>query len=477
MAKLILSNTLEFSKVDRSKSVENHLLVTIKAPVEENAKRVPVQLVLVLDVSGSMAELCSGSSNTKIEVMKIIAKKMVNYLRDEDKVSIVTFDSSAKTVVSKMPGKDKESILSRINSMHPGSMTNGSAGIMLGYEAVDSQFNGSTRILFMSDGHINQGIILSDELVALCGKRPANTVLSTFGFGNAAQQDLLASMAKEGGGNYHFIENPDQVRNAFAEELGGAISCVAQNIRIEVTPNKDVEILEVLNDFKVEDNNGVATVIADDIFSGENKNVLIKLKLPSVPNAKPRPSTVVTVKCKWNDTATSQVQTDESVVKVEYVKEEDADKQGNLTVCEQIAVVKTAKAYEEASRLADKGNFGAAADVCRAAGGLWEKMKGRGSTLAVAAIANNEETSSSFSSDKYTASFGNQVRYSSRNTLRSRSSGTGGSSMLNSKGAVVGETLKAFKEDATSTVISTPSDNTVISPPSRKSFAKEKINK
>lgn len=439
---LTIRNQMQFENVDKKVAGNNHLMVSVTAPVTEATKRIPVQIVLVLDVSGSMNEPCS-NSKSKMDVMKDVAIQLVNYLRDEDRISIVSFDSLAN-VLCNVSGSAKEQAVTAIKGLHAGSATNTSGGIILGYEQVRTNFVGSTRVICMTDGHANAGVCDSAGLIAICEKRPDKVILSTFGFGMNANQDLLANMAKAGAGNYYFVDTADQVKKAFAEELGGAISCVAQNIKIKLKPNKDVKVVEVLNDFKVEDLSGVAVITADDIYSGETKNILIKLSLPVVPDAKPRASKVVDIDVSWFDTQTATTQEFSCVAKVSYVDAKDVSKDANLEVAEQIAILETAKAYREASLKADKRQFAEAEKIFKDVGRIWEDLKDKGSKIGEAAITNNDVLACSLKAENYHATMGHSLRSSSSNSMRSRSIGSFGSSNLGRKGATVEGTLTAF---------------------------------
>jgi Ca-activated chloride channel family protein len=432
-------------------------MVSVTAPSLEANKRVPVQIVLVLDVSGSMGEPCvSGVSvsntkfpydfKTKLYVMREVANKLVEYLHDGDRISVIAFDSISNTVCANTDAKNKHLALAAISQIRPGSMTNTSSGILSGYEQVKPDFVGSTRILLMTDGHANHGEFSRDGLLKICSAKPSNTVVSTFGFGNAADQELLADMAKAGGGNYHYIESADQVRDAFAEELGGAISCVAQNIKLTIKPNKDVKVSEILNDFKVEDLNGNAVITVDDIYAGETKHILIKLSLPAVPTAKPRASTVVSLTVSWFNVIDAVVNKTEEVVKVSYVKAEDADKESDLTVAEQLAILTTAKAYLEASVKADLQDWAGAKVYCGAVEVNWKNLEARGSALASHALQNCAQVGSDLTAQSYKVSTGNSLRYASNNSLRGRSLGTAGVASLMGKGSVVEETVKDFSD-------------------------------
>ena len=227
--------------------------------------------------------------------MKDTAATLVRNLTDKDRIAIVTFSTSVSVLLPSQGAGNKEPVLRAIEQLTPTSSTNMSGGLIEGLRQIEEQFDGVQRIMLLTDGLANVGVSSREGLLALVKERDSKATISTFGFGaegdgyGGCDQELLADMAKAGGGNFYFINDRD-IGNVFARELGGIVSCQAQNITVKVTPNNGHEVVEVLNDFTVEDQNGTAVVTAGDIYVGEKKHVLFKMKI-SKPNgeAKDRP--------------------------------------------------------------------------------------------------------------------------------------------------------------------------------------------
>ncbi|PHJ38480.1 hypothetical protein P378_09390 [Desulforamulus profundi] len=82
-------------------------------------------------------------------------------------------------------------------------------------------------------------------------------------------------MAEAGGGNFYYIETPDQIPGIFDQKLTGLLSIVAQNLSVKVKPGQDVSITGVLG-YPFTTGEGL-TVSLPDIYSGETKILLLEL--------------------------------------------------------------------------------------------------------------------------------------------------------------------------------------------------------
>src|SRR5205823_1171648 len=114
----------------------------------------------------------------------------------------------------------------------PGGSTNLSGGWLKGLEQLRSAPADSARkVLLLTDGIANVGIIDRGALAALAGSAQADGIgTTTIGFGEDFDEDLLTAMADAGGGNAHWAETPDAAPGIFATEFDGLTRLVAQNV-------------------------------------------------------------------------------------------------------------------------------------------------------------------------------------------------------------------------------------------------------
>ncbi len=416
---------LDRNRINKDEDYEGHLMVSLKAS-DPNFKRVPVDLCLVLDVSGSMGEPCH-SGEAKYMAVREVAGRLVKNLTEQDRVSIVLFESHMSVALNNVSGSEKEKALAAIQTIRPGSGTNMSSGLLEGINQTgNGRFVGVKRILMLTDGHANEGVANRDGLLEIVGRMgDQKTTLSTFGFGVSCNHDLLADLAKKGGGNYHYVKNLKDCADVFAMELGGAASCIAQNIEVEVVPNKDNKVLEVLNDYEVEDRNGTALIRASDIYVDETKHVLIRMQLAKQPGAKDRPYSVAHLKVSYCFTdGTKKVE--ELNPKVEFVKADEADKEPILAVAEQVGLVKAAQAQVRAVDMANQGNYAGAQAEVKTAACFLQGLSDRGSEAAHEGVVCMSAALENFDQSTYDANYGTGLKGTARGMLRGKMGGAGG---------------------------------------------------
>lgn len=478
---ITVSAQLDRNNIDRTQDYKGHMMVSINAE-DKDFERTPVDVVLVLDVSGSMSG-STGCGKSKIDLLKDTAAKLVRNLTDKDKIAIVTFASNVSVLLPSQGAGNKEPVLRAIEQLIPTNSTNMSGGLIEGLRQIEEQFDGVQRIMLLTDGLANVGVSSREGLLALVKERDSKATVSTFGFGpddggtgyGGCDQELLADMAKAGGGNFYFINDRD-IGNVFARELGGIVSCQAQNITVEVTPNNGHEVVEVLNDFTVEDRNGTAAVTAGDIYVGETKHVLVKMKL-SKPNgeAKDRPFSFAKVVVSYDDLTSNKRESVELKPKVTSVKPEDADKDPILEVQEQVSFLEAASAQVKAVAFANNGDFNAARVLLAGVEEQVGFVAARGSKLAEGVGATLKACAADFTETRYTKGYGATIRSAAVGASCYRSSSGDGKQFMSSLCSTNAQRdmEAAFADDDVTPSIGDPVEQTTtdgspgwVSPPS-----------
>ncbi|MBQ2313178.1 MAG: von Willebrand factor type A domain-containing protein, partial [Elusimicrobiaceae bacterium] len=130
--------------------------IGVKAKDIDKDKLPASNLVFLVDVSGSM------SGNTRLPLVKKSFAMLVEKLRPQDKVSIVTYANGTNTVLDGVSLDDeggKQRIISAMESLRASGGTNGSAGLEMAYQVAKSHFikGGNNRIILATDGDFNIG--------------------------------------------------------------------------------------------------------------------------------------------------------------------------------------------------------------------------------------------------------------------------------------------------------------------------------
>jgi uncharacterized protein YegL len=197
------------------------LLISVKPPRQPlgttgKLKHVPCDIVLTVDVSGSMSAEgpppvvdpndAERNGLTVLDLVKHAARTILETLDETDRLAIITFSTEAKVVqrLLYMTAENKTFALNNINALQPDSMTNLWHGILESIKvfADDERSNCVPAIMVLTDGLPNhmcpsQGYV---RKIRSYERLPAS--LHTFGFGFSLRSGLLKSIAEIGGGNY-----------------------------------------------------------------------------------------------------------------------------------------------------------------------------------------------------------------------------------------------------------------------------------
>lgn len=192
----------------------------------------PTNLVLLVDVSGSMGDA------EKLPLLKESMVRIVKGLRAEDRVSIVTYSGVEEVVLKGASGDDAEAILGAINGLEAAGSTNGEAGLSMAYRVAEETHieGGVNRIVMASDGDLNVGISSEEELNAFVSeKRGQGTYLSVLGFGSGNYQDAkMETLADHGNGSYHYIDSADEAARVYERFLAAGAVPVADDVKLQV---------------------------------------------------------------------------------------------------------------------------------------------------------------------------------------------------------------------------------------------------
>jgi len=231
-------------------------MISLAASAHEPVTRLPLEVVAVVDRSGSM-------SGEKMQTMKQTLTFLVSKgLQNGDSLAIVSFDDTVETrlELTTMDGTGKAKALKAIGQLHPGRTTNLSGGLLQGIDLLQrapAPGGGSTRaVLLFTDGIANVGIRDGPGIVAAAhgamagAASSAPMTLFTFGFGSDHNEDMLRALADTSNGLYYFLDRAETIPQAFADCLGGLVAVVAQNTTLRLEPAPGVAIPHVHSAYK-----------------------------------------------------------------------------------------------------------------------------------------------------------------------------------------------------------------------------------
>jgi hypothetical protein len=278
--------TFEYDQLQFTQNKDIYVMTSLKAPTsEEDKKRADIDLVCVIDKSGSM-------EGEKLKLVKASLNFMVEQLKPQDKLSIITFDTHVSVDLSlcKMDTKGKENAIQIIKEITPGTATNLSGGLFEAFDVLQSCKEASevSSILLFTDGLANQGVTKTSDIVPSIQKLSEGfkypCPVYTFGFGSDHDPEMLKSISEASTGLYYFVAKEDEIPTCFADCLGGLLSIVAQNIKISIQTTEKIEILSSLSSYKAKFNKNktFCELNIGDIYSEETRDLVFILKIPGV---------------------------------------------------------------------------------------------------------------------------------------------------------------------------------------------------
>ena len=290
-----------------SKEREYFLSVGLNSSIEEkDFKRKKLNLVVVLDISGSM----SGSfdsyyydkNGNKIENKERESKKkmtianesivaMLSHLKDDDRVGIALFDhNSYRAKPLQLVGKsDKIAIRDHILALKEQGGTNWSAGYKEGLKLFDEvKLDGEyeNRIVFLTDAMPNSGELRKGKLFALAKKASEKGIHTTFiGIGVDFNNDLVEYVSKTRGANYFSVRSSKRFKKLLDKEFEYMVTPLVYDLELKLSSKKyEIDAVYGSPDAKLATGEimKVNTLFPSSSEDGKTKGGVILLKLKKV---------------------------------------------------------------------------------------------------------------------------------------------------------------------------------------------------
>ncbi|MFT7622492.1 MAG: Ca-activated chloride channel family protein [Myxococcota bacterium] len=340
-----------------------HLSIDLEALKQATGNRLPMNIALVIDRSGSMR-------GDKIEQTRAAARHLVSQLSDKDTLSIVSYSDDVRVDLpaSRIDSTVKQQALDAIQRIRAGGSTNLSGGLFRGQDEVNRNLaqNQVNRVILMSDGLANRGITDTKQLSSKAQQHAQNGIsVTTMGVGTDYNEDLMTAVADHASGNYYFIQESAQIASVFTQELNKMFSTVAQNVTVELLIEDGVE-LEQVHGYTFTRKADVVTIPLAELFAGQRRSILIGLKAPVLREGMAR---LAEVTLRYTDVASEGEARKAALAQSVRVttNKERVEKTRNNTVEERVGEVEVATAMNSAAEQLRLGNGGEAQNILRGA--------------------------------------------------------------------------------------------------------------
>jgi Ca-activated chloride channel homolog len=256
-----------------------YLLASFVAPAAPpRAQRLPVNVALVLDRSGSM------SGEGKFSFAREAVELALGMLRADDRFTLVVYDERVDVLVTttRATPEAKHRATEALRTIGPRGATDLCAGWMRGCEQLADMAHGDgvSRALLLTDGLANRGVTDGESLAHHARElRERGIATSTFGVGADFDERLLRDMAHEGGGNFYFIETPVQIPDLLSSELGEALTVVVRGAMLDVELPDDSSA-EPLNRYRHSRTGNRLRIELGDLVTGQDVRAVVEVALP-----------------------------------------------------------------------------------------------------------------------------------------------------------------------------------------------------
>ena len=304
--------------------------------------------VFLIDVSGSM------SGDKRLGLAKKGFNMLLDGLGDKDVVSIVTYASGVKTVLDggECTQKGKTKIKKAISDLKAGGATSGGDGLERAYNIAQKHFitGGNNRVIIISDGDFNVGMTSQDQLKEFIqNKAQSGIYLSVIGVGMGnMRDDILETLATCGNGNYAYLDNENEARKVFIDELKSNLFTVAKDAKAGVTFTQSVQKYRLIGyDAKRISEDDFNNDNADTGEIGSNLCVTALYELVLSDNAQGK---LADIEVKYKDVTEAEV--NESVTCSAYIDTPSSDDLAFISCVAEFGMILRNSAYKGTSSIA-----------------------------------------------------------------------------------------------------------------------------
>lgn len=235
---------------------EDHFLALGLESGIDSFRRPSLDLMLVLDVSGSMSSSMQNyhydtenkgevSQQSKMNATIEVVNRVVEQLEPDDRLGVVLYNNNSyiSKPIRKMGYTDSEEIKESIKELQAGGGTNLSSGFesavteMTEHAELDTSGNTrESRIMFFTDAMPNTGNTDTDRLTRrMSDVAEDHDIHTTFiGIGIDANPEFISDISGIKGSNHYFADSVDEFKERVGEEFTLMTVPLVYNLKLEL---------------------------------------------------------------------------------------------------------------------------------------------------------------------------------------------------------------------------------------------------
>lgn len=261
---------------------EYYMTVGLNSNIKESDfQRKKLNLVVVLDISGSMSsgfssyyydnflgneETKEKENKTKMQIANESVNILLDQLKEDDRFGVVLFDNSSYIgkPISLVSETDMEAIKGHILEIQPQGGTNFEAGYKEATELFEEYVNKDAneyenRIIVITDAMPNYGTTSKDGLLSYVERNSNNGIYTTFiGVGVDFNSELIEKITDVKGANYYSVHNSKEFKERMGEQFEYMVTPLVFDLNLDLNSE----------DYKIE------MVYGSDTTNKENGNIM-----------------------------------------------------------------------------------------------------------------------------------------------------------------------------------------------------------
>jgi Ca-activated chloride channel homolog len=241
-------------------------------------ERQPVDLVVVLDQSGSM-------EGAKIQSARLAVQNLLDRLSASDRFALYGYSDGVNEYAPLTPVTDspRQRFQAIAAGIRPGGATNLSGGLQRGIKALVRRRAAVNRgkLILISDGLANRGITDDQALGQIASVAvEKGFAISTVGVGDDFHEDVMTLIADRGMGNYYYLDNLAAFAEVFEQEFYQSATAAAHGLEISI-PLPDGVTLVDASGYPITRRGDRAIVHYGDVGSGQTRRLFLTFRFPT----------------------------------------------------------------------------------------------------------------------------------------------------------------------------------------------------